>query len=141
MEPIDPHLTRELLSSVVEFFDRPGLGNVALYELVTSKLNRITGESWSWRYIQGVHAGTIQPSRKIHRAVTALGAALDEVPAVATYTVEIRVFARPDQVEPGSIVLGQSRSCARLGCPVTFVGNVPWRRYCSPECSSMAHKE
>lgn len=142
--PIDYKIFRDMLSSIIEYFEdaRPSLGNVALYELVTEKLNRIAGSYWSWRYIQGVHAGTInQPGRKFCQAISALGAALDEVPQVAAYTVQVIVYARPDTIEQGSIILGESRTCKRLGCPVVFVPNVPWRRYCSPECSSQAHRE
>lgn len=143
LSAIDPKIVRDLLSSIIEYFEaaRPGLGNVALYELVTLKLNRIAQEKWGWRYIQGVHAGTIKASRKMYQAVQALGAVLDEVPMCGAYTIQVVVYARPDSVEPGAIILGQSQNCARIGCPVVFVPNVPWRRYCSPECSSLAHRE
>ncbi len=96
---------------------------------------------WTWRYVQGVHAGSIGPSKLFASAVNAVGAVLDEVPAALSYTVEVRVLAPPGLVQAGSLVLGSSRACARPGCRVIFVPNVPWRKYCSSECCVLANND
>lgn len=139
----DALLTKSMLNSIVEFFDdQRSMGTVEFYGMLGAKLSKIVAKdpAWGWRYVQGVHAGTIDPSRLMASAVQALGAALDEVPAVMAYTIEVRVFARPGQIQPGSVILGESKACARPGCRVRFVPNVPWRKYCSSECCVEAHR-
>jgi hypothetical protein len=149
MDQLDVFLTnsenQDLISSIVEYFDgqRSALGTVGFYTMLAEKLSRIVKKepAWTWRYIQGAHAGSIQPSKLLIRAVNALGAALDEVPVAMAYTVQVTIYARPDTVQAGSLVLGASKTCARPGCRVTFVPNVPWRKYCSTECCVKANNE
>ena len=109
---------------------------VRFWERLAEKLSRIVEHdpAWSWRYPQGVYMGTIKPSKLFGSAVMALGAALDEVPTVIAYTVQVRVFAKPGTVDDGSVILGASKSCANPACKVRLVPNVPWRRYCSEDC-------
>jgi hypothetical protein len=145
-DEVDCDLAREMLSSVVEFFDEKQgeLGTVKFYEMLSAKLSRVARreQPWTWRYAQGVHRGTIKPSKAFADAVLALGAALDEVSGAAlAYTVEVRVYARPGAVQNNSLVLGESKMCARSGCRVSFVPNVPWRKYCSADCGAMAMEE
>lgn len=132
-------MVRNGLEAVIEQYngDRERLGTaLAFYTMVANELSRAVGKepSWTWRYVQGVAAGTIQPSQLFGSAVFALGATLDDVPAPLAYTQQIQVLARPGEVIDGSLVLGKSRLCARPGCRVWFVPNVPWRKYCSKEC-------
>lgn len=145
MDELEIKIVRDLLSTVVEYFDemRASMGTVEFYDMLARKLSRIVRKdpAWTWRYVQGVHAGSIGPSKVFASAVYAFGAVLDEVPAALTYTVEIRVLAPPGNVKPGSLLLGKSKQCERPGCRVIFVPNVPWRRYCSTECCVMANNE
>ena len=143
-----PELTqREIISSIdalVEYFGGiPEGGKVEFWEMVALKLSKIVGQvpPWQWRYPQGVHQGTIKPSKKFVTAMLALGAAIDEIPStMVLYSVEVKVYARPDAIKEGSIVMGNSKSCARPGCPVRIVPNVPWRMYCSDECKDLDRK-
>lgn len=132
------------LQMIVEAFGGVPEGDaVDFWEALAKKLSRIVSKdpAWSWRYPQGVAAGTIAPGRLFGKAVYALGAALDEVPQVVAYTVQVSVFAKPGAVEAGSVILGHSKPCKRPGCRVRIVPNVPWREYCSDECRRMDEKE
>lgn len=113
-----------------------GLGHVALYKEIAKRLSVIAQKQppWGWRYIQGVEKGTIAPSQKLTRAVFTLGATLDGVPALVADTEPVQVYARPGAVRPGSIILGESKTCARPGCPVSFIPKVPWQKYCCSDC-------
>ena len=104
---------------------------VEFWEELARKLSRIVGQvpAWSWRYPQGVLKGSIKPSKLFVSAVYALGAAIDEVPTSVVYTVQVRVYAKPETVEEGNVILGFSKVCERPGCNVLIV---PWRRYCIP---------
>ena len=120
-----------------------GLGHVALYKEIARRLSAVARKQppWGWRYIQGVEKGTITPSRKLTRAVFSLGATLDGVPALVADTEPVQVYARPGAVRPGSIILGESKTCARPGCPVSFIPRVPWQKFCSSECRGKAKKQ
>ncbi len=141
MDAEEAKIIRDMLSLVVEYFDelRGDLGTVAFYDMLARKLSRIVRKepAWTWRYVQGVHAGSIGPSKLFASAVNAVGAVLDEVPAALSYTVEVRVLAPPGLVQAGSLLLGTSRECARPGCRVVFVPRVPWGKYCSSECCAL----
>jgi hypothetical protein len=142
MENLTDKQVQNALEMIIEYFGGiPGDGaKVEFWDKLAAKLSRVVGQSpaWSWRYPQSVYLGTTRPSKKFTSAVFALGAALDEVPTVLAYTVQVRVYAKPGQVVDNSLVLGSSKSCARPGCRVMMVPNVPWRQYCSDECREMA---
>jgi hypothetical protein len=120
-----------------------GLGQVALYKEVAKRLSALARKQppWGWRYIQCVEKGTLAPSQKLTRAVFSLGATLDGVPTLVANTEPVQVYARPGTVRPGSIILGESRACARPGCPVSFIPRVPWQKYCSSECRRKIQKQ
>lgn len=136
--------TQQSLSLIAEYFaPLREQGTVKFYEMLAVKLSRIVGKdpAWTWRYVQGVHKGSLAPSKTFAMAVGALGATLDEIPAILAYTEEVRVFAEPGKVQPGAVILGESRPCARPGCRVVFVPHVDWQVYCSPRCRSFARTE
>jgi hypothetical protein len=120
-----------------------GLGHVALYKEIARRLSAVARKQppWGWRYIQGVEKGTIVPSQKLARAVYSLGATLDGVPTLVANTEPVQVYARPGSVRPGSIILGESKTCARPGCPVSFIPKVPWQKFCSSECRGKFKKQ
>ena len=125
----DMFLTRQLLSDIVEYHDelRGTLGTVKFYAHLAEQLSRLAGHkpAWSWRYVQGVHRGTIGPSEAFQRATAAYGATLDDAPAATTYTVQVTVLARPGAIpENGTLVLGEAKPCAWPGCRVIFVPRV-----------------
>lgn len=102
---------------------------------IAAKLNRADGSaSWTWRYPQGVLAGTVQPSQAFARAVLATAISLDDVPVELARAEQVSVLAEPGDIRPGSLVMGSSRTCARPGCVVVFVPNHPRRKFC-PVCS------
>jgi hypothetical protein len=143
MQKYKPEMIQSGLEEIVNAFGGvPAEGKVKFWTELAAKLSRIVGkeEPWDWRYPKQVYDGTNKPSELFAAAVMALGAALDEVPTVVTYTVQVRVFARPGTVDDGSIVLGASKPCSRPGCPVRIVPNVPWREYCSDECRKLDTK-
>ena len=52
-----------------------GGGKVQAYQQITDRLNELAGRNgnaWSWRYVQGVHSGTIEPGRKFIRVLELL---------------------------------------------------------------------
>lgn len=150
---MNDEIVREGLKWIAEFFggvpDKDAndgaqrMDRVEFWTMLAEKLSRVVGKepAWSWRYIQSIYQGTEKPSKKFTAAVNALGAAIDEVPTSVVYTVSVKVFARPGAVKEGSVILGESKPCARPGCPVRIVPNVPWRKYCSDECRILHQKE
>lgn len=144
MDKTELRMVQNSLELITEYFGGVPVeaGKVEFWEMVAYKLSRIVGKdpAWSWRYPQGVMVGTVEPSKKFVSAVYALGAALDEVPTVLAYTVQVRVFAKPGKVEDGAVILGESKPCGNPACKVMLVPNVPWRVYCSSECEKQAKK-
>lgn len=145
MDGSEAVVVREQLSTLVEYFmeTRGDLGAVKFYEVLAEKLSQAGQKvpAWSWRYVQGVQRGTIGPSEHFGRAVNALGAAMDDVPVLATYTVQVSVMAKPGTIIQGALVLGESRACQWPGCRVHFVPRVPWQKYCSMELHLAAERE
>lgn len=125
------------LAEIVEHFE-PHLNGgtkLAFWTEIAAKLNQADGSaSWTWRYPQGVLAGSIQPSPAFGRAVMAMVISLDDVPIELARAEQVSVLAEPGDIRPGSLVMGSSRTCARPGCVVVFVSNHPSRKYC-PVCS------
>lgn len=126
-------LARQALAEIIEHF-RPtlnGRGQVEFLDVIAAKLNRVDGSAnWGWRYVQSVQRGTVEPGKRMVRAIMALAAALDDVPVEIARAEIVQVNAAPGKVRPGAYVMGESRVCARPGCGLVFVPNVPWRKFC-----------
>jgi hypothetical protein len=116
---------------------QPRAGKVKIFERLAHRLSRIAGQNrpWSWRYIQGVMTGTIQPSKHLAHAVELLAAAIDGEPPEFVEAQPMQVLADPAKVQAGSMILGQSKQCDEPGCTIQFVPVVPWQKYCP------AHRE
>jgi hypothetical protein len=116
---------------------QPRAGKVMIFERLARRLSRIADQNrpWSWRYIQGVMTGTIQPSKHLAHAVELLAAAMDGEPPEFTEAREVQVLADPARVQAGSLILGQSKQCKYAPCLVFFVPVVPWQDFCP------AHRE
>lgn len=128
---------QETLGGIVEHFQEHlnGSTKTAFWTEIAAKINRADGSAdWTWRYPQGVLAGTISPSERFSAAVLALAASLDDVPVRIARAEQVKVISEPGDVRPGSYVMGRSQVCARPGCVVVFVSNHPRRIYC-PVCS------
>ena len=132
---------RQGLEMIVEQFadQRAGLGTVRFYELLAQKLSAVVrrDKAWSWRYVQSVHAGSLEPSRLFGQAVQALGSALDDTPVGAAWTEAVRVFAPPGMVREGAVVLMPAKPCRGPGCRLWIVGRAA---YCSEECRRKARQ-
>lgn len=125
------------LGEIVDHFQEHlnGRTKTAFWTEVAAKINRADGSAdWTWRYPQGVLAGTICPSERFSAAVQALAASLDDVPVRIARAEQVNVLSEPGDIRPGSYVMGSSQVCARPGCVVVFVSNHPRRIYC-PVCS------
>lgn len=137
---------RQMLSMIVEYYEEqtPELGSVKFYDNMAEQLSKVSWRKspWTWRYVQGVHKGTIAPSDGFAKAIEALGATLDDTPALLAYSVRVEVLAKPgQQLTPGSVILAESRPCQWPGCRVHFVPKVPWQKYCSMELHVQAERE
>lgn len=132
---------RQGLEMIVEQFadQREGLGTKRFFELLAQKLSAVVRreKAWSWRYVQSVHAGSLEPSQIFGQAVQALGAALDDTPIGAAWTEAVRVFAPPGMVREGAVVLMPAKPCRGPGCRLWIVGRAA---YCSDECRRKARK-
>lgn len=107
-------------------------GTVAIYTDLAARLSKIARKEkpWSWRYVQSVHVGTMEPSKKFARAVEILAASMDGLPAFVAETEAVTVYARPGSVHPNAIVIGESKQCENPTCTVRFIPRVPWQKYC-----------
>lgn len=144
MADLTPKETVSALQALIEYFGGiPEEDKVEFWTMLGLKLSKIVNQNppWSWRYPKSVYEGSLQASRKFKTAILALGAAIDEVPStMVLYSVQVKVYARPEAIQEGSIVMGESKPCERPGCPVRIVPSVPWRKYCSDECYKMDRK-
>lgn len=113
-------------------------------QAVADRLSDATGlqgnARWGWRYLHNVMQGHVKPGRKFTATIQQLGAQLDGSPALFTQARPMNLLV-VGEVRPGSIILGSSRRCARPGCPVTFVPDHPFRKYCTPACRDQHRQE
>ena len=141
---VEARKIRQNLDLILEHFSNFQQANakVAFYSLIALKISKVINQNppWTWRYVQMVHRGTLQPSKRFGRAVMALGAAIDEVPSLVIDTEAIQVYAKIGSVLPGSVVMARSKICANPGCRASFVPNVPWRRLC-PACNPPTNRK
>lgn len=135
--PIPPTLARNALTSLIAVFGPTQNGKVALYNHLAHQLSKIAGRSppWTWRYVQGVMAGTLSPSPAFAQAVLALQMGTQKVPSILADLELVQVYARPGTVQPGAFVVAESRPCACPTCPIYFVPVSPEQIYC-PICQN-----
>jgi len=130
--------TQSTLNQLLRHTDHPGQSKKVAYENMATRLswlrvlpnNNKTIKKWTWRYIQSVYRGTIQPSPALVQAIETLAAELDGTPAQYSNAKEIKLFADPARIQAGSLILGTSKECAKATCILTFVPTVPWGLYC-----------
>jgi len=81
----------------------------------------------------------VEASKKFTKAVDVLAVTFDGVPIPFANSSPITVYAQTGTIMEGSLVMAASRRCATPSCSVSFVPNVPWRKYC-PVCTD-AHRQ
>ena len=140
MEESDVEDVRNNLSQLVAIFGEPK--KVETYRDLANRLSVVARKfpQWSWRYVQSVHNGTIEPSAGFSRAVEILAAEVDGLPAFVAETEPVTVHARPGAVHPDAIVIGESKACANPSCNIHFIPRVPWQKYC-PRCRKKKERE
>lgn len=131
--PLNPTLTQKALLFLIGALQAFHNGKVAMYKDLAYRLSESVGHTppWTWRYVQGVLAGTLSPSPTFARSVLALKIAVEKTPSTQTDLELVQVFARPGTVQPGAIVLAESRSCANPSCTVCFIPLYPEQIFCS----------
>lgn len=128
--------TRETLQDLYEvlFAVSKRQSKVDVYSRLAVSLARMISHApWTWRYVQGVLAGTVKPSPHFVRAVELLAGEFDGMPKEFTWSVPVTVRAQVGAVKDGALLLGKSKPCEGDGCLVHFVPVVPWQKYC-PRC-------
>ncbi len=127
---------RSSLGELLRYFGYdPAAATVEEKQAIADRLSAIAKKArpWTWRYVQSVLAGSIEPSPAFATAVNTLGASLDGVPLEVATSRRVQVLAM-GQVKPGSLVLADSRACANPACPIEFVPRTPNQRYHSAAC-------
>lgn len=135
--------TLQVYAGLVEYYLAMKNGSyVTFYTRLADKLSTAVNRPapWSWRYVQGVFHGTVDPSRELSRAIMILAAEVDGVPAAIARLEKVDVYAESGKVQHGAIIAGASRVCAALGCNRVFVPNTPLRKYC-PICRPSKRSE
>lgn len=109
---------------------------VKAYAELAKRLSQVVHKVpvWGWRYVQGVHTGSIEPSRKMVQAVEILSASRDGIPADVLYTEKVGVYAEPGTVRQGSLILARSIPCKCPTCKVWFVPRTPNQKFHHPRC-------
>jgi len=102
------------------------------YYQIAIRLSRIARKKapWSWRYIQGVSAGTIRPSKRFAAACNLLSETLNGTPPELTGLIPVRILAQPYLIRPDSVITFPSHICQFPSCTCTFIPRVPNQKYC-----------
>ena len=102
------------------------------YYQIAIRLSRIARKKapWSWRYIQGVSAGTIRPSKRFSVACNLLAETLNGTQPELVGLVPVQIYAQPNLIQPNSIITFPSYICAYPSCTRTFIPRVPSQKFC-----------
>jgi hypothetical protein len=132
-------MSKQSISTIVDqILDRsnPSWEKINLtkeYTKIAERLSLIANKnpSWKWRYVQGVHSGTVAPSPRFAAAARVLLDHLtDSTTPIYSQSETVQILAQIGIVETGSWVLTKSRPCADPTCTIIFVPRVPWQIYC-----------
>ena len=135
VDPTDIDIYKSIVDHFREVLNCPG--HVAFWQEMTDRMNAVdqgNRHMWGWRYLLSVYNGTVKPSQRFIRAALVIAAQMDGASPLAAAAVPFNGLCLPDRVKPGSIILGRSRQCGRVGCPVSFVPVVPNQKYCCQDC-------
>lgn len=132
---------RSSLAELMRYFGYdPDRATVDEKQIIADRLSVVARKArpWTWRYVQSVLAGSIEPSPVFADAVNGLGASLDGIPLEVATSHRVQITA-VGQVKPGSLVLADSRPCANPACPIEFVPRTPNQKYHNTTCR-LKHK-
>ena len=111
-----------------------GMTRSQVYTDIARRLSTLASKNppWSWRYVQGIEAMTIEPSPHIDQAIHSLLAFLTNTEPAQIYSPSetVQLQALTGTIIPGAWVLSKSLSCAHPACTINFIPRVPWQKYC-----------
>lgn len=109
---------------------------------VANRLSQMVNkeEPWGWRYIHNVLGDKIRASRELVDAINRLGASIDGAPDVLAKASRVNVLA-VGVVQPGSLILADSRRCKNPSCGLWFVPTAHNQRYHSLDCKRAWERE
>jgi hypothetical protein len=84
---------------------------------------------WKQKYIHNILAGTLPAGKKLYAAIIKLQSLSAEIPYIVT-----------GNVEPGALILADSRRCEYPPCNVVFVPRMPNQKYHCEECKKAMKK-
>jgi len=84
---------------------------------------------WHQKYIHNVLAGTLPAGKKLYAAIIKLQSLSAEIPYIVI-----------GNVEPGALILADSRRCEYPPCNVVFVPRMPNQKYHCDECNKAMKK-
>lgn len=107
---------------------------------LTNRLNRISGENWTFRYTNSVRKGSLQPSDKFRKAVNILAGLVDGHSPIQARLREITVYST-NGLRDEAIVIAHltKKRCEYDGCGLEFWGH-PNRKYCCDEHGRKARR-
>lgn len=107
---------------------------------LAERLNKLTGANWTYRYLNSILTGSLEPSKKLIKTIDILGNMLDgQSPIQARLNGPIMVFSI-NGLQDNDIVLGRAKRCRLASCRLRFVPPVPWQIYCCPEHRRKSYK-
>jgi hypothetical protein len=89
---------------------------------------------WHQKYIHNVLAGTLPAGKKLYAAIAKLQNLIIEDYPAGTPVLVI------GNVEPGALILADSRRCEYPPCNVVFVPRMPKQKYHCEECKAAMRK-
>ena len=126
--------TRETLKNLYDVLAASGpkkWGKVDHYSRLAVRLAKAAHHApWTWRYVQGVMAGTIKPSPEFSSAVAMYAVLLDGQTPEIVSADSVTVYAPRGNVKAESLILGRSRQCEEPACVIWFVPVVWNQKYC-----------
>lgn len=111
----------------------PEMSKTQIYTYIADRLSEIEGQipAWTWRYVQGLHSGSISSSSKIAQAAGIYLDWLTDAPSPDTIFPDlVQVRAISGSVTPGACIEFKSRTCKFVSCSIQFIPDVPWQKYC-----------
>ncbi len=141
VERISESQLREMISFILETYPdtmslRKRFQRLGRDVALTGKRGR---NPWSPSYVGNAYYGKFADGRKASpefvKGVEAIAARIEGAPVPAFLLASRKASVRTweGNIIDGSFVMGRSVLCATPGCNATFVGTVPWRKYC-PGC-------
>jgi hypothetical protein len=132
-----PQMVSDALHEITDHL-APLVGASSAAQLDTeigTRIARLVGrdDPYSRSLVHLVRSGKKQPSDSFAEAVMAYAYTLDGVHPYRARSKQIEVLA-VGNVQPGALILADSRCCAYPPCSVPFVPRTPNQHHCSRDC-------